>query len=118
MAPIIAGVTGRSPVRLLAPVALVAAAVALFAIVSAGGGDSTSEPSSSATEPEVTATATAKPEKQDAKPASSGDTYTVEPGDTPSGIAAKLDIDPDDLLAANPDVDATALTVGEELQLP
>ena len=110
--------TGRSPVRLLAPVALVAAAIALFAIVSGGGSDPTSEPSSSAAEPEVTATATAKAEKKDAKPTSSSDTYTVEAGDTPSGIAAKLDIDPDDLLAANPDIDATALTVGEELQLP
>lgn len=110
--------TGRSPARLLAPVALVAAAIALFAILASGGGDSSSDPAPSAGEPAATATATPKPRKGRGDSAPSGETYTVEPGDTPSAIAAKLDVDVDALLEANPGVDANALTVGEELTLP
>ena len=42
----------------------------------------------------------------------------MEPGDTPSGIAEKEDVDLQELLEANPDIDPDALTVGEELKLP
>lgn len=53
-----------------------------------------------------------------------GDTYIVEPGDTPFGIAAKCGISAEDtrawvdeLLALN-DADATSLRVGQVLQIP
>ena len=109
--------TGRSPARLLAPAALVAAAIALFAIVTSGGGES-GEPDA-ATPPTATATATPERERKGGKEEeTSGDTYTVEPGDTPSAIAEKAGVDLDALLAANPDIDANALTVGQELELP
>jgi LysM repeat protein len=108
-------VTRRSPARLLAPAALVAAAVALFAVFASSGGDNASSPTAAPT-PVATATATAEGgKKQDRKKA---DTYTVEPGDTPSGIAETTGVDLDALLAANPDIDASALTVGQELELP
>lgn len=92
-----------------------AAAVALFAIVSSPSGDDTAE--SSAT-PTPTATATAAADRKRDRGRASGETYTVEPGDTPSGIAAEAGVELDDLIAANPDIEANALTVGEELQLP
>jgi LysM repeat protein len=105
-----------TPARLLAPAALVAAAIALFAVVSSGT-------DKSETNAGPTATATAAPTKARKKAApeetrTSGRTYTVKPGDTPSGIAAKEHVDVDELMAANPDADASALTVGDELKLP
>jgi LysM repeat protein len=110
-------VTGRSPARLLAPLALVAAAVALFAVVTSGGGDGSP---SSADTPSATATATPKSaaKKKQTTRKKVARTYTVKPGDTPSSIAAAADVDLDDLLAANPDADPSALTVGEKLKLP
>jgi len=112
-------VTGRSPARLLAPLALVATAVALIAVVaSSGGGD----PASSSAEPTATATATATPAKRRGGRARAredgGGAYTVEPGDTPSSIAEKTGVDLDALLEANPEADPSALTPGQELTLP
>lgn len=108
--------TGRSPARLLAPVALVAAALALFVVVSSPSGDEAAE--STAT-PAPTATATAARDRdRDRESEPSGETYTVQPGDTPLGIAEETGVDYDALLEANPDIDANALTVGEELELP
>jgi LysM repeat protein len=108
-------VTGRSPARLLAPLALVVSAVALFAVVTSGGGEggSTSSPSPAAT---ATATSSAKARKTPAKRRAK--TYTVKPGDTPSSIAEALGVDLDALLEANPDADPSSLTVGQKLKLP
>lgn len=101
------------PARFLAPAALAAAAIALFAILASGGDEQPEREAS----PAATATPakTAKPKKT-ARP--DGGTYTVEPGDTPSGIAEQEGVDVDELLEANPDVDPDALTVGDELELP
>lgn len=110
--------TGRTSARLLAPAALVVTTVALFAVVSSGGGDG-ADPGAAAT-PAATATATAERERRRGKgdAAPSGETYTVEPGDTPLSIAEKTGVDVDALLEVNAGIDANALTVGEELQLP
>ena len=109
--------TRRSPARLLAPAAVVASAVALFFVLASGGGGGNGESPSSASEPEVTATATAQADKPRRKERS-GDTYTVEPGDTPDAIAAELGVETEALLEANPGVEANALTVGQELVVP
>ncbi len=47
-----------------------------------------------------------------------GDTYTIESGDTLFGVAEKCGLDPDDVLAANPDVDPATLTIGQVINLP
>lgn len=104
--------TGRTLARLLAPLALVACAVALFSIVTSG-----TEDSSQNTGAAPTATATPEAKKQQRKQAAQ-DTYTIKAGDTPSSIAEAEDVAVDDLLAANPDVDPNALTVGDELKIP
>jgi LysM repeat protein len=108
-------VTGRSSARLLAPLALVVSAVALFAVVTSGGGESGTGASSTAA-PTATETPAAK-RKQQRKP-SRPKTYTVKPGDTPSSIAQANGVDVDALLQANPDANPSALTVGQKLDLP
>jgi len=45
-------------------------------------------------------------------------TYTVQTGDTISGIALKFGISIDDLQAANPEVSASAMSVGTVLKIP
>jgi LysM repeat protein len=110
-------VTGRSPARLLAPLALVVCAVALYAVVSSGGGDSSDGAADSA-RPDATATATAKPTKKSAKDKPSGKTYTVRPGDTPSSIAERAGVELSALLDANPNADPNALSPGQKLKLP
>jgi LysM repeat protein len=110
-------VTGRSPARLLAPLALVVCAVALYAVVSSG-----SEDTGKADDSAVPA-ATASPSKKNAKIKDKGakgsrKTYTVKAGDTPSAIAAKTGVSLEDLLAANPDADPNALSPGQKLKLP
>jgi LysM repeat protein len=47
-----------------------------------------------------------------------GSSYTVKDGDTLGGIAAKFGFSLEDLLAANPDVSASSLAIGQTLRLP
>lgn len=108
--------TGRSPARLLAPAALVAAVVALFVVVTSSNGEKSADREPEPT-PVATVEATAEPkDKADDEP--SGETYVVEAGDTPSSIAAEQAVDLDALLEANPDIDPDGLSIGQELQLP
>jgi LysM repeat protein len=102
-------VTGRSPARLLAPLALVVTAVALFTVVSSGG-RTADQPSGAAT-PTPTATAASKAKKK-------RKTYTVRPGDTPSAIAQRLRVSTQALLDANPKADPNTLTPGQKLKVP
>ena len=97
--------------------ALVAAAVALFAVISSSR--ETGSSASDAGERQV-ATATPATEQKPSSPARKRrvETYTVEPGDTPSSIAQEENVDLDALLAANPDADPAALSPGQELELP
>jgi LysM repeat protein len=53
-----------------------------------------------------------------ATPTAAQQTYTVQPGDTISGIAARFGVDPDALLAANPSISAQALPIGAVLKIP
>ena len=105
--------TGRSPARLLAPLALVAVAVALYAVVTSDSGDGASNGTSGSPRPAATATPVATRER-----ARKRRTYTVQAGDTPSGIAEKTGVSLEDLLAANPDADPTTLSPGQKLKLP
>jgi LysM repeat protein len=110
-------VTGRSPARLLAPLALVVVAVALYAVVNSGVGDSTDD-SGDATRPAATATANPKSKSKKATAKAKAKTYTVQPGDTPSSIAQKTGVELGELLDANPEADPNALSPGQKLKLP
>lgn len=46
------------------------------------------------------------------------DTYTIEPGDNFFLIAEKCGLDPNDIVAANPDVDPSVLSIGQVINLP
>jgi LysM repeat protein len=58
----------------------------------------------------------APPQEQGA--AARMETYTVQVGDTLHSIARDLDLSLVELMAANPNVDPGALSIGEELQVP
>ena len=104
----------RSPVRFLAPLALLAVIGALYVIV---------RPQSSHQTTSAAPATTAQPAKQSAskqrgahkkKPAK---TYTVRPGDTPSGIADQAGISLAQLEQLNPSLDPQALAPGTKLKL-
>jgi LysM repeat protein len=101
--------------RLLAPLALVAAAFALITVVASGGGQSSTDesPAAATATPASTSSAPRQPRERE-QPRS----YTVKPGDTPSAIADREGVPLDQLLEANPDVDPNALVPGAELTLP
>jgi len=102
----------RSPARFLAPLALVAVAVALWMVVHHSS-DSTSNSGTPATEQRATATPAADRAKKHKKPRF----YTVKPGDTPSGIAEKTGVPLTTLEALNPGLDPQALSPGTRLKL-
>src|SRR5215210_6129932 len=107
---------GRSPARFLAPVALVAFAVALFLVVSSGTGggeDGSGSPASSSSSPEATATPAASENRRRRRRV-----YVVKPGDTPSGIAEKTGVSLEQLEEANPDLDPQLLAPGQRIRLP
>jgi LysM repeat protein len=104
----------RSPARFLAPLALVAVAVALWMIVGHSSSDSGSGSSgTSATEQQATATPTATRKKKPKHPRF----YTVKPGDTPSGIAEKTGVPLTTIEELNPELDPQALSPGTKLKL-
>jgi LysM repeat protein len=104
----------RSPARFLAPLALVAVIVALFAIVT-GPSDSDEEPApNQATEAQPTATPEGeRREERERQPRR----YVVKPGDTPSQIAEETGVPLEQILELNPDLDPQTLSPGQRLRL-
>jgi LysM repeat protein len=91
-------------------------ALALFIVVSnttkddgstPGGGDS-GQPAQTTASPDEQGTGTKR------KPRRS---YTVKTGDTPSGIAEKVNVPLDQILELNPDLDPQTLTPGTKIKL-
>ena len=108
---------GRSPARFIAPLALVAFALALFIVLdrTTGGNDEKEAGGNNAAQPAGKQSSGKKEgnKKKKAKPK----TYTVEAGDTPSGIAEKTGVPLDTILELNPDIDPQTLAPGTELKL-
>jgi LysM repeat protein len=108
---------GRSPARFLAPLALVAFALALFLVVTAAPDEERPAAPGSAvreTTPGATATPTGKKRQGDRKVRRR---YTVKPGDTPSGIAEKTGVPLEEILSLNPELDPQTLAPGTRLRL-
>src|SRR3954469_19423730 len=105
---------GRSPARFLAPIALIAFAIALYSVVKddspPAGGNSGAPVTKTATP-----TATAKASKK--KSSKKRKTYTVKAGDTPSGIAEKNDLSLEKLYELNPDLDPQTMAPGQKIRL-
>ena len=104
---------GRSPARFIAPLALVAFALALFVVVSSTTGDGGDGTGAQGTQPAAEATPKPSAERK-RKPRR---TYTIKAGDTPSGIAVKVDVPLDQILELNPDLDPQTLTPGTKIKL-
>jgi hypothetical protein len=102
----------RSPLRLLAPVALVVATLAFFLILTGSGDD----------EPQPAGTGAAA---QQAGPAgdrgdggrSQPETYEVQSGDTLDAISVETGVSVERIQALNPDLDPQSLIAGQELKL-
>ncbi len=105
---------GRSPARFIAPRALVAFALALFVVVSSTTkNDAGSPDAKDAGQPAQTTSTPTAEKKQRKQPRS----YTVKSGDTPSGIAEKVNVPLETILELNPDLDPQALAPGTKLKL-
>jgi LysM repeat protein len=108
--------TRRSPARLLAPLALVAVAVALYAIVK-----DADRSASTGTPEQVTTTKSTGSGRTSSKTTPARTTrrrrYTVKAGDTPSGIAEDAGITVERLLELNPRLDPQSLSPGTRLRL-
>jgi len=102
----------RSPARFLAPIALVAFAVALYSVAHDPGTPNGNPSGGSSATATPTSTSKSKSKKKTSKKRK---TYTVKSGDTMSGIAEKTGVPLETLTDLNPDVDT--LSPGEKLRL-
>lgn len=91
-----------------APLALLAAAVAIVIVVQA------SRPSAPTSSPSATRPAVTQPARH-ARPALR--IYVVKPGDTLTVIADKANVSLETIQRLNPDVDPNALQTGQRLKL-
>jgi LysM repeat protein len=117
-----------SPARWVAPLALLAALVAVFAIVTSTMGDGDSSPSAPAGTQERraegsnrdgnarTGTSTTRTGTTDAGEPPQ-ETYVVRSGDTLASIAEETDTTVAELQELNPGVDSNSLTIGQEIRL-
>ena len=102
--------------RLLAPLALIAFAVIVGAMVLGSGvvGDDENDTSTGTSSlPESTDRTTTSEGKANRQPA----TYTIEANDTLSGIAAEHGTTVDQLLELNPEIDPQGLVAGQKIKL-
>ena len=110
--------SSSSLARWLAPLALIACAVAVFAIVKGGSGSgssgatTTQERTGGTAKKAATTTGRAK-----RKSGGSARRYTVKPGDTLSAIAAKTGVSLVRLQQLNPELDAQSLQTGQKVKL-
>lgn len=104
---------GRSPARFLAPLALVAFAVALFVVVTGSNEPETESAPNRTSETQPAAS----PQGEGTEGRRGRRRYTVKPGDTPSSIAEKTGVPLADILRLNPDLDPQALSPGQRLKL-
>jgi LysM repeat protein len=112
----------RSPLRFLAPVALVLFGLALLVILSSSNsGNSNSTPSASEREKDRDlGTSTKKKGKRRTSTAAGGlptRTYTVKSGDTLGSISEKTGIPVDKLQELNPQLDPQQLVSGQKIKL-
>jgi peptidoglycan endopeptidase LytE len=104
----------RKPGRYLAPIALLAIAVAIFMLVRANQSTSTH----ASTPPVIPRTLAHSPShKSHSAAARRRVFYTVQPGDTLSGIADRTGVPVATLQSLNPGVNPNALQTGQRLRL-
>lgn len=101
----------RSPLRMLAPVALVVFGIVfLIVLFAAGGGEDDADQVGEGTAQEVG-------DGSGSGEGSGEKSYTVEAGDTLDSISGKTGVAIEDLQQLNPDLDPQALTAGQKIKL-
>jgi LysM repeat protein len=107
--------THHSPARWLAPIALVTCAFAVYLVVSPGSVGSGSGTATTQSPPR-TSKGSQRPKSSTRKPKVTR-TYTVQPGDTLSAIAARTGVALARIQALNPQADTQALQTGQKIKL-
>src|SRR5262245_35255498 len=106
---------GRSPARFIAPLALVAVAIALFMVLNSSlneSGGNGAPGQTSGNGPSATATPDGgKKERKGPR------RYRVKAGDTPTSISDKTGVPLEEILRLNPDLDPQTLSPGERIKL-
>ena len=103
----------RSPVRLLAPIALILAFVAFAVVILSAGGSNEPPPAADTSTRPKSDTAARTTPKATPKPA----TYTVKTGDNLGSIAEKTQVPIEDIQELNPELDPQALVSGQKIKL-
>ena len=101
----------RSPLRYLAPVALIAATVVFIAVIAAssgGRGESPAAQSAAQTE--------AAPDRGESR-RGPAETYEVQEGDTLDAISRETGVSVEELQELNPDLDPQTLVSGQRIKL-
>jgi hypothetical protein len=104
----------QSPLRMLAPLALVVFAIAFFAVLLSSDSDEGS-PDRSAAQGQRAKGGGARGARPRQRPRR--DVYTVKTGDTLAGIAANVGVSVERLQELNPELDPQALVSGQKIQL-
>lgn len=105
----------RSPARYLAPLAVVAVAVAFYSVLKHNLSDSSSGKSPPAAQRNGSKTQQTSERKSTQK--RKRKTYVVKPGDTPSAIAEKTGVPLAEIQRLNPDLDPQLLAPGTKIKL-
>lgn len=103
----------RSPLRILAPLALVVFGLLFLLIVFSSGSSDEGSDAGSAQEQRLEVGGAA--DTGDKEPTKKS--YKVETGDTLESIAKKTGVDVAELQRLNPDLDPQALTTGQKIKL-
>jgi LysM repeat protein len=105
----------RSPARYLAPLAVVAVAVAFYGVLKHNLADDSSDKSPPAAQRNGTKAQQTSERKSTQK--RKRKTYVVKPGDTPSAIAEKTGVPLAEIERLNPDLDPQLLAPGTKIKL-
>lgn len=107
----------RSQARWLAPVALVACAVAVYAVARSGTGDRSDNRPAATADKGRDAVTTSATTSTAAAPRERPRRYTIKPGDTLSGIAVQTGVSLDTIVRLNPGLDSQTLQTGQTIKL-
>ena len=111
----------RSPLRVLAPVALVIFGLALVLIISSanggGGGGGTSSPSAEKARDLGSGNASKKSRKASRSDKLPKSIYIVKSGDTLGSISQKVGVSVTKLQELNPDLDQFSLVAGQKIKI-
>jgi LysM repeat protein len=111
----------RSPLRVLAPVALVVFGLALVLIISSanggGGGGGTSSSSAEKARDLGTGTASKKSRKSSRSDKLPKSVYVVKSGDTLGSISQKVGVSVTKLQELNPNLDQFSLVAGQRIKI-